>query len=52
MVHNSFGQMKKFTCHYCWRPGHLKWNCQKLAFEIGNFNAEKKENLVLKLKAK
>ena len=51
-AHNSFEQKKKFTCHYCGRPGHLKYNCRKLAFELANFNAQKKENFVLKLKAK
>ena len=51
-AHNSFGQKKKFTCHYCERPGHLKWNCRKLAFELANFNAEKKEKTGFKAKGK
>jgi hypothetical protein len=25
------GQKKKFTCHYCGKPGHFKRNCRKLA---------------------
>ena len=51
-AHNSFGQKKKFTCHYCGRPGHLKRNCRKLAFELANFNAEKKEKPGFKAKGK
>ena len=51
-AHNSFGQKKKFTCHYCGRPGHLKQNCRKLAFELANFNAERKEKPGFKAKGK
>ena len=25
------GQKRKFTCHYCGKPGHIKRNCRKLA---------------------
>ena len=25
------GQKKKFTCHYCGKPGHFRRNCRKLA---------------------
>ena len=27
MACNSFEQKKKFTCHYCGKPGHFKCNC-------------------------
>ena len=37
-AHNNFGQKKKFTCHYCGKPGHFKRNCRKLAFELANAN--------------
>lgn len=40
-AHNNFGQKRKFTCHYCGKPGHLKRNCRKLAFELAT--AEKKD---------
>ena len=46
MAHNSFGQKKKFTCHYILletRP--FETELLKLAFELGNFNAEKKEKI-------
>ena len=33
MAAHNFGQRKKFTCHYCGKPGHLKRNCRKLASE-------------------
>ena len=41
MAHNSFGQKKKFTCHYCGIPGYFKRNCQKLASELATSNEKR-----------
>ena len=48
MAHNSFGQKKKFTCHYCGKPGHFKRNCRKLASELAT--NEKREKSGFKAK--
>ena len=48
MAHNSFGQKKKFTCHYCGKPGHFKRNCRKLASEL--VTNEKREKSGFKAK--
>ena len=49
MTAHNFGQKKKFTCHYCGKPDHLKRNRWKLAFKLATVN-EKKEKSGFKAK--
>ena len=39
------GQKRKFTCHYCGRPGHFRRNCRKLAAdkEKGKLGTKEKQ---------
>ena len=49
MARNSFGPKKKFTGHYCGKPGHFKRNCRILASDLATSN-EKKDKSSCKTK--